>query len=105
MKVNSRRQTLCYHLAISLLEFLRLFHNPNGMERGDKRLGLSDVAPGPEGVPRTHYFRADEVPADARAAGMSVVQQTTVKSIMENPAASNPRLYHRGDLIYVLRKD
>jgi len=95
-----------YFLFIKMLEIFRVFYNPCGMERGDKK--MKGASKSKEGscieVARSHWFRPHEISHDARDVGLSVVQQTTVTAICRNPKGNSTKLHNQGRLVYVLQR-
>lgn len=105
MIVTSLYDVWRYAAVIRLFEVVRKFYNPQAMERGDKWMKSEGLFRRKRGwVARSHWFRPNEVPADAAAVGLTVVQTTTIAGILRNPTVDLPKTHGGGRLIYVLKR-
>jgi SAM-dependent methyltransferase len=104
LTVTSLNHSRMYRFYFELLALVRRFYNPTGMESGDKPLKRGDWPPGAVRMtaPRTHWFSPDEIPADAKAVGLTVIQRTTTNAVARNPDADSFRYRGEGRLVYVL---
>jgi hypothetical protein len=94
-----------YFAFIKMLEILRTFHNPHGMEKGDKlwREARRTSAESKVDV-KTHWFRPNEIPEDARQIGLDVLLSTTSAGVRKNPKENSTRLHRQGRLVYTLQQ-
>jgi SAM-dependent methyltransferase len=105
LEATSIRSVYRYYVAIRAMELFRYIRNPCHLDRGDKltcdakqlRLPAAEL-------PRTHWFRPHEIDEEAEAASLKVVQATTVKGLLADPAASSRSFRGKGRLVYVLTK-
>jgi len=106
LTANSLWHKSSYGLAIQLMEFGRIFYNPRKLERGDKVVRGELARERRDGVPASwsHWFRTNEVPADAAKVGLRVVQGATARAITQNPKATMGKLRNQNVLVYVLQR-
>jgi SAM-dependent methyltransferase len=104
MTVTSMHHSVFYRLYMHAIELLRCMEGPRGMEQGDKLLNRKRWPPGATRMtaPRTHWFRPEEIPADATRTGLTVIQRTTTNAVVRNSAADSLRYWGEGRLAYVL---
>jgi ubiquinone/menaquinone biosynthesis C-methylase UbiE len=86
----------CYFAMQNLLHML---HNPCRLESGDKHF-RQDKSPSTPQRPRHHFFRPNEIDADAQAAGFEIKAKSNRKGEMKNSLVDGK--CPSGRLIYVL---
>jgi SAM-dependent methyltransferase len=88
-----------------VLDVLRHLYNPQRAEPGDRPMSRwHNPSEGVGARVLIHWFYPDEIPNEARQAGLEVVCSSTVAGFTRNPRA-NARSWHgQGWLAYVLRR-
>jgi hypothetical protein len=93
-----------YRLWFRAMDVLHIFRNPARLGPGDRLMRAARQMRGPASeLPRSHWFRPREIGEEAREGELEVVQATTTKEIVENPAANATTYRGQGRLVYVLR--
>lgn len=106
MNANSLLNFWSVSSFIRVQEIIRLCYNPHGMEYGDKIMRDARRQRTGKNLPlaRSHWFRPNEIPEEAKAVGLTVIQATNIKRLLINPKENCDKFHGQGWLIYVLQK-
>lgn len=102
---TSRYHSRRIQVGMWLLDILRRCHNPQQAETGDRQMSAWHQPSKSVGArPLIHWFYRDEIPREARQAGLEVVCSSTVAEFTHSPRASATSYHGQGWLAYVLRR-